>query len=638
MGNKLYRESDIKAIANAIRGKNRASDTYKVSEMAAAISAISGSETIEWHQCPEPTRNFLSGVTYDPADYTVSSIAAYAPATVAAANYKPIPKAVGGNTLANETPNVATPFGAGTVKPLDPLRWIDAPHAVNVRDLGGWTCDGGTVKYGLLFRGGEVVASDRAVLVENLGIRHDLNLRGHTELNEAGASLTTSPLGTDVYFTAAENYNWYSIDVNDAWRMNLRCVFDAVTHGEPVYFHCAAGADRTGTLACVIEGLLGMSQSDVDKDYELTCFYTGTSTDSTARRRNEDEWKQLITQISAKDGTTFRDKCVTFAAELGFTAEEINAFRAAMIDGTPDTVTPTIDTFTVTKTLSSATVDNMQTAATEYQPYTAVVTPSNDYIISNISIKMGGTDITGQCFTGEKTVLRRSVSLNLTNCTADNTRKAVIDGQSYAAVITAASGYTLDRAAVSIKIGGVEMAQYYSGGTIAIPRVTGNIEIMVTAVAQAPSYTNVIPTSQEVASPEVYNGGLGYKQDTRINSSHVAVAVATTSANRLFTTGLIPVSAGDVIRFKNCWIDPDGTTYPQSPGGCNILCYDSSKSLLSGATWLTFAAASDKFANIESDSDGNVVGFTYNYTSGFIWFTLAGLGENAVITINEPVD
>ena len=251
---------------------------------------------------------------------------------------------------------------------------------------------------------------------------------------------------------------------------------------------------------------------------------------------------------------------------------------------------------------------------------------------------MGGTDITGQCFTGEKTVLRRSVSLNLTNCTADNTRKAVIDGQSYAAVITAASGYTLDRAAVSIKIGGVEMAQYYSGGTIAIPRVTGNIEIMVTAVAQAPSYTNVIPTSQEVASSEVYNGGLGYKQDTRINSSHVAVAVATTSANRLFTTGLIPVSTGDVIRFKNCWIDPDGTTYPQTPGGCNILCYDSSKSLLSGATWLTFAAASDKFANIESDSDGNVIGFTYNYTSGYIWFTLAGLGENAVITINEPID
>ena len=40
MAQKLYEESNIQAIANAIRGKNGLSDTYKTSEMAAAITAI----------------------------------------------------------------------------------------------------------------------------------------------------------------------------------------------------------------------------------------------------------------------------------------------------------------------------------------------------------------------------------------------------------------------------------------------------------------------------------------------------------------------------------------------------------------------------------------------------------------------
>lgn len=42
MAQKLYEESNIQAIANAIRGKNGLTTTYKPSEMAAAITAIEG--------------------------------------------------------------------------------------------------------------------------------------------------------------------------------------------------------------------------------------------------------------------------------------------------------------------------------------------------------------------------------------------------------------------------------------------------------------------------------------------------------------------------------------------------------------------------------------------------------------------
>lgn len=40
MSNKLYEESDIQGIANAIRSKNGSSDTYTVSQMAQAITDI----------------------------------------------------------------------------------------------------------------------------------------------------------------------------------------------------------------------------------------------------------------------------------------------------------------------------------------------------------------------------------------------------------------------------------------------------------------------------------------------------------------------------------------------------------------------------------------------------------------------
>lgn len=361
-------------------------------------------EAIEWHQCPEAVRNFLANVTYDPSDYNTSQIANYAPATAVVSNYKPIGQTVGGVTRYNEVPNVLTPFAsggkAGTLKPLDALRWIRTSAgatAWNVRDLGGWPCDGGTVKYGLLIRGGKLAAADRAVLVGELGIQHDLDLRGR----EGGGAddepnMTASPLGGDVWYTRTQQYAWYALTPVTTWKTYLRCVIDAVTHREPVYFHCTAGADRTGTLACVLEGLLGMSQSDIDKDYELTTFYSGSGSDATARRRNESDWKGLINAINAGSGGTFRDKCVLFAVgTCGMSMADINAYRVAMTNGTPETLhwyQP------ITKNLTGCTISNAASYVDYGEAYTATITPESGKTITSVVVKMGGADITATAY------------------------------------------------------------------------------------------------------------------------------------------------------------------------------------------------------------------------------------------------
>ena len=632
MAEYLTNTADLTAVADAIRAKGgTAKQLVYPSGFVSAIQAIQAGavEALEWHQCPELVRNYLANVVYDPADYSTSQITNYAPGTAVTSNYRPIGKTIGDKTFYNLVPGVTHPFAvgerAGTLKPLDFLRYIQT-NTWNVRDLGGWSCDGGTVKYGLLFRGGEPSTADYNVLVGELGIKYDLNLRGSSE-----ATWTKSPLGDDVYFVKADVYNWYSLANTNAWRINLRCVFDAVVHGEPVYFHCAAGADRTGTLACILEGLLGMSQSDIDKDYELTTFYSGSDTDANARRRNEDEWKGLIAEINAKSGNTFRDKCVTFAAELGFTSAEINAYRKAMIDGSPETVTPSISAFSVTNTLSGASSNNSDTAATQYQPYEATITAQDGKTISAVTIKMGGVDITSEVWQGDETELYRKVKLNLSNCSTDNTLLRVIDGQSYGANIAPDAGYTLDGATVTITMGGVDVSNYYSGGKIAIPSVTGNLEITISTVESGATTPNILVDAFKVGG--VSKPAVGFTNGKRLSTS-TGVEKDNTGS---FVTGFIPIKAGSVVRLKPL-------TAPSTAGvGATALVFYNSEKVYQTASYILVNSSAAHFSNCtyeQESADVYKVSFNSDIPTiyAYVRFTLPiADGVNAYVTYDAEM-
>ena len=463
--------------------------TLKVDVSGGAVEAL------EWHQCPELVRSYLANVVYDPADYSTSQIANYAPATAVVSNYKPIGQEAGGVMHYNEVPNILTPFAgtdaAGTLKPLDALRWIrtrdNSAEAWNVRDLGGWACDGGTVKYGLLIRGGRIAAADRAVLVGQLGVQHEIDLRGKEGRDPSDGDVATeSPLGSDVWFTIADKAASYALTPVATWQLYLRCVIDAVTHREPVYFHCTAGADRTGTLACVLEGLLGMSQSDIDKDYELTTFYSGSGTDALARRRNEPEWIGLINAIKAVSGDTFRDKCVHFAmGTCGMSMADINAYRAAMVNGTPETLHWYQS---ITKNLTGCTISNAASQVDYGEAYTATITPESGKTQTSVVINMGGVDITSTAYsagsdaihiakvTGAITItaaasapsVTYTITRNLTNCASSNTADSIAEGAAYTATLSP-TGTFKKLGAITATMGGTDISSTaVSGSTITL--------------------------------------------------------------------------------------------------------------------------------------------------------------------------
>ena len=628
------------AIADAIRAKDGTTGTMTLDQMPEKITALSSKVAVEWHQCPELVRNYLANVVYDPDDYTVSYIDEYAPATAVVSNYKPIGKTIDGETYYNNVPNVRSPFAtdnaAGTLKPLDALRWIktreNSAEAWNVRDLGGWACDGGMVKYGLLIRGGKLAAADRTVLVEELGVQHDLDLRGR-EGGGAGdePEMAESPLGHDVWYTRTQQYAWYALTPVSSWQIYLRCVIDAVTHREPVYFHCTAGADRTGTLACVLEGMLGMSQSDIDKDYELTCFYSGTSSDSAARRRNETDWTGLINAINAVPGDSFRDKCVHFAVgTCGMSMYDINAYRAAMIDGTPETLHWYQ---TITKNLTGCAISNNASQVEYGESYTATISADDGKELTSVVIKMGGVDITATAYTSSSGAINISkvtgavtitaaasvpsvtynITRNLTNCASSNTANTIAEGASYTTTLSPTGTYK-KLGAITVTMGGTDIsASAVSGSTVIIASVTGDIVIACAAVI-----TNIIDT-------------IGISADTRLSTSsgdnRAQIGYAAIGANK-DAASLIHLVAGDTLRIKGASLPAANDSYSaialyNADGTFNVATY-----LHDGRNWngLTFA------------NDGDTVVVTTS-SERYLRVSLICANADAVIaTINEEIN
>ena len=179
------------------------------------------------------------------------------------------------------------------------VRYISLDEAYNIRDLGGWkTEDGKTVKYGMLFRGGTInnrggaeglSDRDHYIFEDILGVKCEIDLRTQNgdDRNQSysvfGYSCNYAKLAIQGYSYILPGFETtYEDDEGKVIRReyykqlsdNVGKVFEVLGHESnyPAYFHCNAGADRTGTVAFLINGLLGVSYDDLIRDFELTSF------------------------------------------------------------------------------------------------------------------------------------------------------------------------------------------------------------------------------------------------------------------------------------------------------------------------------------------------------------------------------
>jgi protein-tyrosine phosphatase len=182
-------------------------------------------------------------------------------------------------------------------------RHIALEGCLNLRDLGGYlTHDRREVRWGCLYRSGELCSLTDADLatIEGLGVRVVIDLRNEVErsarpdrlpsgvqlIERRSPAAMGGPDRTLEELIAAgefpvrddERVTRIYVDALDRLIPEIKLILELAVDApeRPMLFHCAAGKDRTGIVAAVLLGLLGVPVQTIIEDYELTTTYYAT--------------------------------------------------------------------------------------------------------------------------------------------------------------------------------------------------------------------------------------------------------------------------------------------------------------------------------------------------------------------------
>ena len=235
-------------------------------------------------------------------------------------------------------------------------RLINVPGIPNVRDLGGRVgLDGKRMRQGLIYRTAGLndhmakiyrgehdandwhrvpIASDRGrerltdaarkIMLDKLGIRTDLDLRGAGEV----AGMTVSPLGDRVKWVNVAMTAYGGLEKPRGKELVKQC-FDVFLKPKnyPIAFHCIGGQDRTGTLAFLIEALMGVDDDELNKDWECSGF-----TNAGNWFRHETLFNQIYDVINKYPGANTREKVEAYLKDCGLTDSDIAMLRAIILE------------------------------------------------------------------------------------------------------------------------------------------------------------------------------------------------------------------------------------------------------------------------------------------------------------------
>ena len=216
---------------------------------------------------------------------------------------------------------------SGSFKTATGPRLMNIAGVYNMRDIGGWVTEDGTViNQGLLYRGCEIdgaiestyaITPDGvAVMLNTLGIKTDMDLR-NPDLTPNARDVLGS--GVEHIYYASPMYA--EIFTSNSAAGRIRTIFSdlADESNYPIYMHCTYGQDRTGTVCYLLEALLGLSEEDLMKEYQLSALFHGY--------QPMDDMNAFVEAFKSLEGETMSEKAEGYLLSIGVTAEEIASIR-----------------------------------------------------------------------------------------------------------------------------------------------------------------------------------------------------------------------------------------------------------------------------------------------------------------------
>ena len=225
-------------------------------------------------------------------------------------------------------------------------RTLRCPGVTNMRDLGGYVAAGDkVVKQDMIFRSGrlnknssstvteEISKAGKKFMLETLGIKTEIDLRQEKDvtcLNTLGEGTERSVLGKSVkYYNCAMEYDpsAYQSANFAAVKQVFAILADEASY--PLFFHCSIGTDRTGFIAYLIGGVLGVDKVTLQRDYLFSNF----GNIGGSRSLTTSSFVRYVEAIDSTAGDTFQEKVENFLVRtIGVKKEHIDKLRAIMLE------------------------------------------------------------------------------------------------------------------------------------------------------------------------------------------------------------------------------------------------------------------------------------------------------------------
>ncbi len=160
--------------------------------------------------------------------------------------------------------------------------------------------------------------------LHTMGIKSDIDLRSDGEC----WGMKGSPLGKDVtwFHYSSGAYGGMQTSFGRGAFTNVFKVFlDEKNY--PIDFHCIAGQDRTGAVAFIINGLLGVEEEELYRDWESTGFWNPSPTFNHKRL-----FDHLYAGFNKWPGKTINERIEAYVLSLGFTKADIEHLRDIMLE------------------------------------------------------------------------------------------------------------------------------------------------------------------------------------------------------------------------------------------------------------------------------------------------------------------